>query len=187
MNEEAKKMLGEANQTMNGAVLHLQKELVKLHAGKASPSMLEGVKVDYYGTPTLIENVANISTPDPKQIVIQPWEKNMLQAIDKAILGANLGFTPKVDADVVRITIPAITEERRKDLVKRSKAEAEDAKIAIRNIRRNILEKIKKLKDSGVSEDEIKQSEKELQDLTDKNIKETDAVIAIKEKEIMSV
>ncbi|MDR1725487.1 MAG: ribosome recycling factor [Bacteroidales bacterium] len=187
MNEEAKKLLDEAKQTMNGAVVHLQKELVKLRAGKASPQMLEGVKVDYYGTPTPIENIANISTPDPKQIVIQPWEKSMLTAIDKAILAANLGFTPKIDADVVRITLPPITEERRKDLVKRSKTEAEDAKIAIRNVRRNILEKVKKLKDKGVSEDEIKQAEKELQDLTDKNVKETDAVIALKEKEIMSI
>jgi ribosome recycling factor len=187
MNEEAKKLLDQAKQTMSGAIVHLQKELVKLRAGKASPSMLEGVRVDYYGTPTPIENVANISTPDPKQIVIQPWEKAMLQPIDKAIMAANLGFTPKIDADVVRIIIPPITEERRKELVKRAKTEAEDAKIAIRNGRRAIGEKIKKLKDNGVSEDEIKQAEKDLQDLTDKNVKETDAVIVLKEKEIMSV
>jgi len=187
MNEEIKKHLEEAKQTMTGAISHLQKELVKLRAGKASPQMLEGIKVDYYGTPTPIENVANISTPDPKQIVIQPWEKSMLQVIDKAILVANLGFTPKVDADVVRINIPPITEERRKDLVKRAKAEAEEAKIAIRNIRRNILEKVKKLKDKGVSEDELKQAEKDLQDLTDKNVKETDNVVVLKEKEIMSI
>ncbi|MDR0790505.1 MAG: ribosome recycling factor [Bacteroidales bacterium] len=187
MSEETKKLLEEAKQMMSGAITHLQKELVKLRAGKASPAMLEGVKVDYYGTPTSIENIANISTPDPKQIVIQPWEKSMLQPIDKAILAANLGFTPKVDADVVRIVLPPITEERRKELVKRAKTEAEDAKIAIRNGRRNILEKVKKLKDSAVSEDEIKQAEKDLQDLTDKNVKETDAVMAVKEKEIMSV
>jgi ribosome recycling factor len=187
MNEEVKKLQEEAKQTMTGAVSHLEKELVKLRAGKASPAMLTGVKVDYYGTPTPIENIGNISTPDPKQIVIQPWEKPMLQAIDKAILAANLGFTPKVDADVVRIILPPITEERRKELVKRSKAEGEDAKIAIRNIRRNVLEKVKKLKDKGISEDEIKQAEKDLQDLTDKHIKDTDAVIAVKEKEIMSI
>ncbi|MDR1005678.1 MAG: ribosome recycling factor [Bacteroidales bacterium] len=187
MSEGTKKLLEEAKQTMSGAVAHLDKELLKLRAGKATPSMLSGVKVDYYGTPTPIENIGNISTPDPKQIVIQPWEKNMLPIIDKAILAANLGFTPKVDADVVRIILPPVTEERRKELVKRAKTEAEDGKIAIRNIRRNINDKIKKLKDDGVSEDELKQAEKELQDVTDKYVKECDAVVAEKEKEIMAI
>ncbi|MDR1846960.1 MAG: ribosome recycling factor [Bacteroidales bacterium] len=187
MAEEIKKLLEEAKHTMSGALLHLEKELIKLRAGKASPQMLAGVKVDYYGTPTPIENVGNVSTPDPKQIIIQPWEKSMLQAIDKAILAANLGFTPKVDADVIRIVLPPITEERRRELVKRSKSEGEEAKIAVRNIRRNTLEKVKKLKDNGISEDEIKQAEKDLQDLTDRNIKDTDGIIAAKEKEIMSI
>jgi ribosome recycling factor len=187
MNEESKQLLEEAKTTMAAAVSHFEKELVKLRAGKASASMLEGVKVDYYGTPTPIENVANISTPDSKQIVVQPWEKSMLVHIDKAILAANLGFTPQMDADVIRITLPILTEERRKDIVKRAKMEAEDAKIAIRNVRRNVMEKSKKLKDAGVSEDEIKQLEKLIQEVTDKSIKDAEAVIAAKEKEVMSI
>ncbi len=187
MSEESKKLLQEANASMTDAVSHLEKSLEKLRAGKANPAMLAGVKVDYYGTPTPIENVGNISTPDPKQIVIQPWEKSLLHPIDKAILAANLGFTPKVEADVVRIVLPPVTEERRKDLCKKAKAEGETTKVSIRNVRRNILEKVKKLKDAGVPEDEIKSVEKEMQDVTDKFIKNTDSVIAAKEKEIMSI
>lgn len=187
MSEDSKKLLQEANASMTDTVSHLEKSLEKLRAGKANPAMLAGVKVDYYGTPTPIENVGNISTPDPKQIVIQPWEKSLLHPIDKAILAANLGFTPKVEADVVRIVLPPVTEERRKDLCKKAKAEGETAKVSIRNIRRNILEKVKKLKDSGIPEDEIKSVEKEMQEVTDKFIKNTDTVIAAKEKEIMSI
>ena len=166
---------------------NLKEELNAVRAGRANPALLDRVEVDYYGTPTPIENVGNISTPDPKQIVIQPWEKSLLHPIDKAILAANLGFTPKVEADVVRIVLPPVTEERRKDLCKKAKAEGETAKVSIRNVRRNILEKVKKLKDAGVPEDEIKSVEKEMQDVTDKFIKNTDSVIAAKEKEIMTV
>ena len=143
--------------------------------------------VDYYGNPTPIDQVANISTPDPKQIIVQPWEKNMLSPIDKAILAANLGFTPKFEGDTLRIILPPVTEERRRELVKRGKAEAEDAKVSIRNVRRSIIDKIKKLKDQGVSEDEIKNIEKEIETLTEKYIKEADLQLSVKEKEIMSI
>jgi ribosome recycling factor len=166
---------------------NLKEELNAVRAGRANPALLDRVEVDYYGTPTPIENVGNISTPDPKQIVIQPWEKSLLHPIDKAILAANLGFTPKVEADVVRIILPPVTEERRKDLCKKAKAEGETAKVSIRNVRRNILEKVKKLKDAGIPEDEIKSVEKEMQEVTDKFIKNTDSVIAVKEKEIMAI
>ena len=187
MNEDAKKMLSEADSLMSDAVQHLDKELGKLRAGKASPAMLGGVKVDYYGTMTPIDQVGNINTPDAKQIVVQPWDKNLLGAIGKAIQAANLGFVPKVEADVVRIVLPPVTEERRKELCKKAKAEAENAKVSIRNVRRNILEKIKKLKDSGVPEDEVKSLEKEMQDITDKYIKQVDAELAAKEKELMAI
>lgn len=187
MNEDAKKMLSEADSLMSDAVQHLDKELGKLRAGKASPAMLGGVKVDYYGTMTPIDQVGNINTPDAKQIVVQPWDKNLLGAIGKAIQAANLGFVPKVEADVVRIVLPPVTEERRKELCKKAKAEAENAKVSIRNVRRNILEKIKKLKDSGVPEDEVKSLEKEMQDVTDRFIKKADEVTSSKEKEIMSI
>lgn len=187
MTELSKNLIEEANGNMAGAVIHLDGAMHKIRAGKASPSMLEGIKVDYYGNPTPIEQVANISTPDARQILIQPWEKSMLSIIDKAILVANLGFTPKFEGDTLRINLPPVTEERRRDLVKRAKVEIEDAKISIRNVRRNIIDKVKKLKDQGVSEDEIKVVEKEIDSLTEKYIKETELVLVEKEKEIMSI
>jgi ribosome recycling factor len=187
MTDLSKQLIEECRSNMQGAVKFLEVSMNKIRAGKASPSMLEGIKVDYYGNPTPIEQVANISTPDPKQIIIQPWEKTMLSPIDKAILAANLGFTPKFEGDILRITLPAVTEERRKELVKRAKAEVEEAKISIRNVRRNIIDKVKKSKDQGVSEDEIKVVEKEIEAITEKEIKASEEVLAIKEKEIMSI
>ncbi|HIW87380.1 MAG TPA: ribosome recycling factor [Candidatus Onthomorpha intestinigallinarum] len=187
MSEETKKLLSEAETAMMDAVAYLEKELGKLRAGKASPAMLGGVKVDYYGNLTPIENLGNISTPDAKQIVIQPWDKSVLHSIDKAIQAANLGFQPKLEADVVRIVLPPLTEERRKELCKKAKADGENAKVGVRNIRRNILEKVKKLKDGGVPEDEVKTSEKSLQDITDKCIKKIDEVISAKEEEIIFI
>lgn len=187
MTDLSKKLLEEAKSHMTGAVSHLEVSMHKIKAGKASTAMLEGIKVDYYGNPTSIDQVANISTPDPKQLLIQPWEKSMLSPIDKAILAANLGFTPKFEGDTLRITLPPVTEERRRDLVKRAKAEVEDAKVSIRNVRRTIIDKVKKLKDQGVSEDEIKGVEKEIDVLTDKHIKDAEAVLVVKEKEIMSI
>lgn len=187
MNEQVKTQLNEATSTMQGAVSFLEKDLKKMRAGKASTQMLEGVKVDYYGNMTPIEQVGNISTPAPNQITIQPWDKGSLGAINKALLAANLGFTPKVEADIIRITLPPLTEERRKEIVKSVKTEAENSKVSIRNVRRNILEKIKKMKDSGATEDDIKQAEKEMQDMTDKFIKQVDSIVSTKEKEIMTI
>lgn len=172
---------------MQSAINFLNKELEKIRAGKANPAMLEGVKVDYYGTPTEISQVANINTPDARSIVIQPWEKTIIGAINKAILDANLGFTPRHEGDLLRITIPPLTEERRKELTKSAKSEVENSKVNVRNARRNVMDKVKKLKDKSVPEDEVKQVEKEIQDITDKFIAECDKVFAAKEKEIMTV
>ena len=169
MTDLSKHLIEECKTNMQGAIKFLEGAMHKIRAGKASPTMLEGIKVDYYGNPTPLEQVANISTPDPKQLVIQPWEKTMLSPIDKAILAANLGFTPKFEGDILRIVLPPVTEERRRELVKRAKSE------------------VKKSKDQGVSEDEIKVVEKEIEQLTEKFIKETETVLSVKEKEIMSI
>ena len=187
MNELSKACLDEAKNSMQSSLHFLEKELAKIRAGKANPGMLDGVKVDYYGTPTEISQVANINTPDARSIVVQPWEKNMVAPINKAIMDANLGFTPRQEGDMLRIIIPPLTEERRKELSKAAKTEIENAKVNVRNVRRNVMDKVKKLKDKSVPEDEVKQVEKELQDITDKHIAECDKIYAAKEKEIMSI
>lgn len=187
MNELSKACLDEARNSMQTAINFLEKELAKIRAGKANPGMIEGVKVDYYGSPTDISQVANINTPDARSIVIQPWEKSMLGAINKAILDANLGFTPRNEGEVLRIVVPPLTEERRKELTKAAKTEVENGKVNIRNARRNVMDKVKKLKDKSVPEDEVKQVEKELQEITDKYIGECDKIFTAKEKEIMTV
>ncbi len=187
MNEQSKACLEEARNSMKSALTFLEKELAKIRAGKANPGMLDGVKVDYYGTPTELSQVANINTPDARSIVIQPWEKTIIGAINKAILDANLGFTPRHEGDILRIIVPPLTEERRKELTKAAKTEIENSKVNIRNARRNVMDKVKKLKDKSVPEDEVKQVEKELQEITDKYIGECDKIYAAKEKEIMTV
>lgn len=190
MNAQIKNLLEETSVAMSSATDFLEKDLKKLRAGKASPQMLEGVKVDYYGTLTPIEQVGNINTPAANQITIQPWDKSAIGPINKAIIDANLGFTPKVEADLLRITLPPLTEERRKDIMKNVKKSAEESKVSIRNIRRNYIDKIKKTKDNKenpATEDEIKQAEKDVQDLTDKFIKQVDDIVANKEKEVMTV
>ncbi|MGP1514698.1 MAG: ribosome recycling factor [Bacteroidales bacterium] len=190
MNTQIKLLTDEANQNMASTVDFLEKGLKSMRVGKASPQMLAGIKVNYYGNSTPIEQVGNISTPNANQIVIQPWDKGAIPEINKAVLAANLGFTPKVDADFLRITLPPLTEERRKELVKSVKQEGEATKVSIRNIRRNILDKIKKMKDNKenpATEDEIKQSEKEMQDLTDRFIKQIDDMLTVKEKELMTL
>ena len=187
MNDLSKACLDEAKNSMKSSINFLEKELTKIRAGKANPGMLDGVKVDYYGTMTDISQVANINTPDARSIVIQPWEKTLVGAINKAILDANLGFTPRHEGDILRIVVPPLTEERRKELCKAAKTEIENSKVNIRNARRNVMDKVKKLKDKAVPEDEVKQVEKELQDITDKHIAECDKVYAAKEKEIMSI
>jgi len=172
---------------MQNSLNHLEKELEKIRAGKANVRMLDGIKVDYYGAMTPLEQVAGLSTPDPKQIMIQPWEKNLIPTIEKAIMAANLGFNPQNNGEIIRIIVPALTEDRRKDLVKKVKQEVEQAKVNIRNIRRNANTTAKELKDSGVSEDEIKKLETEIQKITDDFIFKTDKYLEIKEKEIMTV
>lgn len=187
MNEDVRFTLDEAEEGMQNAIGHLEKEFHKIRAGKASPAMLEGVRVDYYGAMTPIDQIANINTPDPRQIIVQPWEKSMLSPIEKAIMAANLGFNPQNNGEVLRIAVPPLTEERRKDLVKRAKAELENAKITIRNIRRNAIDSGKKLEKVGIPEDEIKQLEKEIQALTETFSNKVDKLFELKEKDIMTV
>lgn len=187
MNDLSKACIDKANSSMKSSINFLEKELAKIRAGKANPGMLDGLKVDYYGSMMEISQVANISTPDARSIVIQPWEKNMLSPINKVILDANLGFTPRFEAEVLRIVIPPLTEERRKELTKSAKVEVENGKVNIRNARKHVMDEVKKLKDQSVPEDEVKQVEKEIQDITDKFIGECDKIFAAKEKEIMTV
>ncbi len=175
----------------NGAMLegidHLKKELTKIRAGKASPAMLDGLMVNYYDVPTPIAQVANLSTPDAKTIAIQPWEKGMLGNIEQAIFKANLGLTPMNDGEFVRITIPPLTEERRKDLVKQVKAAGEDAKISLRKTRQKMMDAVKKEVKDGYPEDEGKKKEATIQDLLKKYTAEVDDLTEGKEKDIMTV
>lgn len=187
MNEELTFLIEEAEEGMKNAIAHLDKEFQKIRAGKASPAMLEGVRVDYYGSMTPIDQVSNINTPDPRQIIVQPWEKAMLVPIEKAIMAANLGFNPQNNGEVLRINVPPLTEERRRDLAKKAKAEVENAKVTIRNIRRAALDSGKKLEKEGIPEDEIKQLEKEIQNRTDNSISKIDKLFEAKEKDIMTV
>ena len=187
MSELVKKQLDDAKTSMEKAIDHADNELSKIRAGKASPAMLDGIMVDYYGTPTPLSQIGNVNTPDARTIVIQPWEKSLLSAIEKAIMEAELGVNPQNDGVIIRINVPPLTEERRKDLVKKVKAEAENGKIAVRNIRKDINEKIRKLKTDGVSEDEMKTGEGEVQKLTDSYIIKVDKMSDAKEKDIMTV
>ena len=187
MSELVKKQIGDAKALMDKAVEHADGELNKIRAGKASPSMLDDIVVDYYGSPTPLNQVGSVNTPDARTIVVQPWEKSLLNAIEKAITDANLGVNPQNDGVIIRINVPPLTEERRRDLVKKAKAEAENGKIAIRNVRKDANEKIRKLKTEGVSEDEMKTGESEIQKLTDGYIAKVDVLAAAKEKDIMTV
>ncbi|MEO6150091.1 MAG: ribosome recycling factor [Mucilaginibacter sp.] len=187
MSELIKKQVSDAKGLMDKAIDHADNELNKIRAGKASPSMLDDVYVDYYGTSTPLNQVGTVNTPDARTIVVQPWEKSLLSAIEKAIMEANLGVNPQNDGVIIRINVPPLTEERRRDLVKRAKGEAETGKIAIRNIRKDANEKIKKLKSEGVSEDEIKTGEAEVQKITDAYIAKVDVLTEAKEKDIMTV
>lgn len=180
-------ILNEAGQNMKKAIQHLETELVKIRAGRANPNMLDGIVVDYYGNPTPINQVGNITVADARTITIQPWEKNMLQPIERSIINANIGLTPQNDGNIIRLFLPPLTEERRKELVKRVNAEGEHTKVAIRNIRRYAIEHIKKLQKDGLSEDAAKDSEKDVQALTDKYTAEIDKHLEAKDKEIMSV
>jgi ribosome recycling factor len=187
MSELIKKQITDTKALMDKAIEHCESELQKIRAGKANPAMLDDVYVDYYGSPTPLSQVGNVNTPDARTIVIQPWEKSLLQAIEKAIKEANLGLNPQNDGVIIRINVPPLTEERRRDLVKKAKAEAETGKIAIRNLRKDANEKIRKLKTEGVSEDEMKAGEAEIQKLTDAYIIKVDQHSEAKEKDIMTV
>jgi ribosome recycling factor len=187
MSDDLELILEDARDSMQKALNHLESELIKIRAGKASPQMLEGLTVDYYGTPTVLNQVGNVSVMDARTLTIQPWEKNMLQPIERAIINANLGVTPQNDGNIIRLFMPPLTEERRREFVKRAGGEGEQSRVAIRNIRRDAIEQIKKLQKDGLSEDEGKDAEKEIQDITDKHILLVDKHLAAKEKEIMSI
>lgn len=183
--EEIEMILDETRDSMNKSIKHLERELLKIRAGRANPSMLEGVMVDYYGSQTPLSQVANINTPDARTLSVQPWEKNLIPDIEKAILNSDLGLNPGNNGDMVILNIPPLTEERRKDLVKRARSEAEDARVGIRTSRKDANDMIKKLE--GVSEDIIKDSEEEVQNITNSFNKKIDGILEKKEEEIMKV
>jgi ribosome recycling factor len=185
--DELNKVLGQMQEQMQRAISHLEAELVKVRAGKANPSMLDSIFVDYYGNNTPLNQVANVNTLDARTLVIQPWEKAMIKPIEKAIIDANLGFAPQNDGQIVRINVPPLSEERRKDLVKKAKAEGENAKVSIRNLRREGNEQIKKIQKTGIPEDLAKDAENRIQKMTDDFIVKVDKHLESKEKEIMTV
>jgi len=187
MSDDLNKILTDTEAAMKKAINHLEAELTKIRAGKANPSMLDGIMADYYGNPTAINQVANISALDARTISVQPWEKNMLQNIERAIIAANIGINPQNDGNVIRLFLPPLTEERRKELVKKCNGEGENARVSIRNIRRDGIEHIKKLQKDGLSEDECKDAEKEAQDITNRYISLVEKHLEAKEKEIMVV
>lgn len=187
MTEDLSLVIEETDIQMTKALDHLESELVKIRAGKATPNMLDGIMADYYGNPTAINQVANVTAMDARTLSVQPWEKNMLAVIERAIISANIGINPQNDGNIIRLFLPPLTEERRKELVKRCNAEGEQAKVSIRNIRRDGIEVIKKLQKDGLSEDECKDAEVETQSLTDKYIVLIEKHLVAKEKEIMLV
>lgn len=176
-----------AEDSMKKAISHLEAELIKIRAGKANPQMLDGIVVDYYGSPTPINQVGNISVMDARTLTIQPWEKNMLQPIERAIINSNIGINPQNDGNQIRLFLPPLTEERRRDLVKRSHVEGEHAKVAVRNIRRDAIESIKKAEKNGLSEDAAKDAEADIQEITNRFIALVDKHLESKEKDIMAV
>lgn len=184
MDEDIQFILDSAKEAMDNAIKHLEKQLVNIRAGKASPAMLGSVMVDYYGSQTPLNQVANVNTPDGRTISVQPWEKSMLQEIERGIMLANLGFNPMNNGETIIINVPPLTEERRKDLAKQAKAEAEDAKVGVRNARKDAMNDIKK---ADVSEDLQKNAEIDIQELTDSYVKKIDKILDVKEGEIMTV
>ncbi len=185
--EEIEFILDSTKESMENSIVHLEKEFLNIRAGKASPAMLGSVFVDYYGSSTPLSQVAKLSVPDARTITLQPFEKNMLHTIEKAIMIANIGFNPMNNGDLIIISVPPLTEERRRDLAKQAKVEAEDAKIGIRNVRKDANSDIKKLEKDGTSEDVCKDAEEDVQNLTNAYIKKVDELLAHKEAEIMKV
>lgn len=187
MTEELQMIYDELKASNQKSLQHLEHELIKVRAGKASPSMLTGVMVDYYGAPTPLQNVANIGTMDARTITVQPWEKPMLNEIAKGIMNANLGFNPQNNGEMILIAVPPLTEERRRDLVKKAKAEGEHAKVGMRNNRKDAMDMIKDLKNDGLSEDMTKDAEEQVQNIINASIKKVDELVELKEKDIMTI
>ncbi len=187
MSAERELLIDELESAMRKAISHLEQELSKIRAGKVSTTMFDGLTVEYYGSPTPINQVSNVTIMDARTITIQPWEKNMIQPIERSIMQANLGVTPQNDGNQIRIFMPPLTEERRKELVKKSAAEGENAKIAVRNMRRDAIENIKKMQKDGLSEDVAFETEAEIQQITDRHTSLIDKHLEAKEKEIMQV
>ncbi|HEY2720151.1 MAG TPA: ribosome recycling factor [Chitinophagaceae bacterium] len=187
MAEDISHIVSSMEDHMQKAINHLETELIKIRAGKANPQILDGIVVDYYGSPTPINQAGNINVMDARTLSIQPWEKNMLQPIERAIIAANIGINPQNDGNQIRLFLPPLTEERRRELVKKSHVEGEQTRVAIRNIRRDSIENIKKLQKNGLSEDIAKDTETNIQNVTNRFIEAVDKHLASKEKEIMSV
>lgn len=183
--EDIDLIINEAADSMKRSIVHLEKELLKIRAGRANPANLEGVMVEYYGAMTPLSQVANVSTPDARTLSVQPWEKGLIPDIEKAILNANLGLNPQNNGEMVIINIPPLTEERRRELVKRARAEGEEAKISIRNARKDANDMLKDL--DGISEDLVKDAEERVQSVTNKNASKVDDIINNKEADIMKV
>ena len=187
MSADLDKIIIDTETLMKKAISHLEDELVKIRAGKANPNILDGIMAEYYGSPTPIAQIANVSVLDARTISVQPWEQNMLQPIERAIIAANIGINPQNDGNFIRLFLPPLTEERRKELVKRCNAEGEHGKVSIRNIRRDAIEHIKKLQKDGLSEDIAKDAEEEVQQMTNKYISLIEKHLEAKDKEIMAV
>lgn len=187
MTEELEDRIKQAEDQMKNGIRHLEVELTRIRAGKASPMILDGIVVDYYGSPTPLNQVANITIPDARTIALQPWEKSMMAPIEKAIMAANIGLNPQNDGTMIKLYLPPLTEERRKELVKKVNLEGENAKIAIRNVRRDVMEKVKKEQKEGLSEDAAKDLEGRIQAMTDRQIQVVDQLCKEKEKEIMTI
>lgn len=187
MTEDLDLIFDEFKSSNSKTLTHLENELSRIRAGKATPAMLNGVMVEYYGSPTPLQQVANVSTIDARTITVQPWEKNMLNEIAKGIMNANLGLNPQNNGEVLLIAVPPLTEERRRDLVKKAKGEGEHAKVGIRNHRKDAMDMIKDLKNEGLSEDMVKDAEEEIQQITNSFIRKIDDLLEVKEKDIMTV
>lgn len=185
--EEIEFLLDEAKESMGKSIQHTANELGKIRAGKAMPSMLNGIRADYYGTPTEISQMATINTPDARSITIKPWEKSVIAAIEKAINDSDLGIVPQNDGELIRLSIPILTEERRKQLVKQVKTETEKGRVSVRNVRKEINNELKALQKEGASEDEVKVAEDKVQKMTDVHIKKIEDLFTAKEKDIMTL
>lgn len=185
--QDVKPILNQAEESMEAALMSLDESLAHIRAGKANPRILDGIRVEYYGSHVPLSNVATVTTPDPKTITVQPWEKGMMPVIEKAILNSDVGITPMNNGELIRLAIPPLTEERRKQLAKQCKQEGEEAKISIRNARRDAIDKLKKMIKDGLPEDVEKDAEADAQKIHDKYIRKVDDMLAAKEKEIMTV